>query len=194
MNWKDVGKAVGKFAPLLGTAFGGPAVGGVVSMVASALGLSGEEAESPDAVMAAIRMDPNAALKLRTVQEENKVELAKITLQLDIAYLADRQGARSREVEITKATGMRDVNLYILAYLFVLGFFASTIAVSVLALSGKMPEGIPQAVVFLLGNLFATLSAGTLMVLGYFYGTSKSSSDKTKMMMDLSQKNIPGRD
>lgn len=184
MDWKTVGKAVKKFAPILGLAMGpaGSAAGGVISLVASAFGIEDED-PTPDMIMAAINADPTeAALKLRTVQEENKVELARIALQGDSAIIIDKQNARSREIEITKTTGKRDINLYILAYMFIAGFFIATILVSYFIMTGQMPAEIPQAAVFLIGNLFGTLSAGVGAILQYFFGSSKSSADKTEML------------
>ena len=67
MNWKSVSATVGKFAPVVGTALGGPAGAAIGTMVAAALGV----ADSPDAVDLAIKNDPQAALKLREFELAN---------------------------------------------------------------------------------------------------------------------------
>lgn len=183
MDWKTVGSAVKKFAPILGTALGGPvggAAGGIISVVASALGCDPE----PDAVMKAIEADPEAARKLKTVEIENATELKRIALQVDQAYLADRQDARNREVRLTESTGKRDINLYLLAWLFIIGYFGTTVLLFWLMFTGNFPEGksLPDAGWMILGSLIATLSAGVGMVLQYFFGSSKSSQQKTQLM------------
>lgn len=181
MDWKDVGKAVGKFAPMLGTALGGPVVGGLVSVIAGALGVEGPDPQ-PEQIMKAIAADPEAALKLKTVQENNRVEIERLSLQRDQAYLGDRQDARARQVAVEKVTGKKDINLYVLSYLFILGYFTTTIVVVWAVMAGRMPESFPPAAMFLMGNLIGTLSAGVGAIMQYFFGSSKSSADKTKLM------------
>lgn len=185
MDWGKVASTVGKVAPLVGTAFGGPlgtVAGGVVSAVCSLFDVDPNDPAAPEMLDQAIQTDPNAALKLREFQLNNKVELEKIALQRDQAYLADRQDARARQVAVEKATGKKDVNLYILAYMFVFGFFVTIIIMTWLSLAGRLPADMPQYVTFLLGSLFGALTAGVTSVVQYFFGSSKGSSDKTALL------------
>lgn len=170
MDWKDIGKTIAGAAPLIGTVLAGPAGGAVGTLVA---GLFGCE-NNPDAIAAAIHADPEALLKLKSLEKSHQVELERLLLEGEKARLADVQSARSREVEITKTTGKRDVNLYVLAWTVVMGFFFLT----GLLMKFRLPEG-SNDVVFL---LFGGLVAGFSQVLGYFFGSSKSSSDKTTLM------------
>lgn len=173
MNWKDVGEAVKKFAPVLGSALGpgGAAVGGAVSLLLGACGLGSDA--TPDEVLTAIS-DPATQLKLKEMENSHKEELEKIALAFHQADLADTQSARSREVEITKATGKRDVNLYILAWVVVVGFFILT--------GMLMYVTLPTANIGPVGILFGALVAGFTGVLGYFFGSSQSSDIKTQML------------
>jgi len=85
MDWKDVGKAIAKYAPALGTALGGPAggaVGTLASMVAGAFGLKPDA--KPDQVMAAIEKDPQAAVKLKEIETNAKTEMHRLNVQLAI--------------------------------------------------------------------------------------------------------------
>ena len=173
MDWKDIGETVKKFAPVLGSALGpgGAAVGGAVSLLLGACGLGSDA--TPDDIMAAIS-DPATVLKLKEVENTHQLELSKLVLQQEQAYLADRQGARNREVEIAKATGGRDINLYILAWVVIVGFFLLTWAMMYVTL--------PTANVGPVNILFGALVAGFMAVLGYFFGSSQSSDIKTKMI------------
>lgn len=173
MDWKDIGETVKKFAPVLGSALGpgGAAIGGAVSLLLGACGLGSDA--TPEDIMTAIS-DPATVLKLKEVENTHQLELSKLVLQQEQAYLADRQGARNREVEIAKATGGRDINLYILAWVVVLGFFFLTWAMMYVTL--------PTANVGPVNILFGALVAGFMAVLGYFFGSSQSSDIKTKMM------------
>jgi hypothetical protein len=71
----------------------------------------------------------------------------------------------------------RELNLYVLAWTIIIGFFT----LCGILMWKPLPQG-SNEVVFM---LFGALSAGFGSVVGYFFGSSKSSSDKTKM---LSQK------
>ena len=173
MDWKSVGQAVKKYAPMVGTVIGGPlgaAAGGVVSMVASALGVE----ETPEAVMREIETNPNAAIILREIESKEKVRLQELVVELDKAHLADVQSARARQIAITKATGKIDINLYVLAWTIIIGFFALCGILMYITL----PEGSSQVVFMLFGGLVA----GFTQVISYFFGSSKSSKDKTDLL------------
>ncbi len=176
MDWKDVVGLVAKAAPILGTAIGGPigaVAGGAISLVASAFGLTDDEAKSPDKVFKAIQGDPQATIKLQELQNRHKERLEELILKRDAVYLADRQSARQREVETTKTTGKRDINLYVLAWTVVVGFFSLTAVLMFIPIESATP---------VVTMLFGGLVSGFSMVLSYFFGSSKSSSDKTLLL------------
>ena len=72
MNWKDLTGVVGKIAPMLGAALGGPAGGAVGSMISAALGVD----NTPDAVAEAVKTNPEAAVKLAEIQAN--LEIARL--------------------------------------------------------------------------------------------------------------------
>jgi hypothetical protein len=184
MEWKEVGAKILDFAPLLGTLLGGPlgtAGGSLVKLIGNQLGLKAEET-TPDNVMQILQTDPAAAVKMRELELTNKLELQKLVLEHERLEIQDRADARARQVGSEKATGRRDYNLYILAYLYTAGFFCTVIIMTALTFSGKLPAEVPQFVVFLLGNLFGTLSAGVGAVLQYFFGSSMGSNLKSQLL------------
>jgi hypothetical protein len=190
MDWKEVGAKVLDFAPMLGTLLGGPlgtAGGALVKLIGNQLGLKSDET-TPENVMSMLQTDPATVVKLKELELNNKLELQKLVIEQERIDMQDRASARLRQVESEKVTGKRDYNLYILAYLYVFGFFVTTVVMTVLTFSGQLPQEVPQFVVFLLGNLFGSLSAGTGMVLQYFFGSSKGSYDKTAFMAEQAKK------
>ncbi len=176
MGWKDVaGKIVGA-APMIGGLLGGPlggAAGGIISMLGGVLGLKPGEV-TPEALDKLISTDPEALIKLRGLEWEHRVELQRLVLATETARLGDIADARSREVQLTQATGKRDYNLYILAWLVVTGFFSLCAMLFFYA----VPEA-SSPVVF---SLFGALSTGFGTVLQYFFGSSRSSNDKTSIL------------
>lgn len=105
--------------------------------------------------------------------EVQKQEAKRLALEYEKLYAADRDSARRREVEVAK-TGKSDWMMYLVGIIGLLAFISVVYGVMFI------PElednklfihlmGMIEGVV--VSNLFA-----------YYYGTSKSSSDKTKLL------------
>ena len=77
-------------------------------------------------------------------------------------------------MELARATGSRDINLYVLAWTVVVGFFGLVALLMFVAL--------PSGAAGYINQLFGAMAAGFGMVLSYFFGTNKSSSEKTRML------------
>ena len=173
MDWKNLAATVSKAAPLLGTLIGGPAggaAGTAVKLIAGALGVK----ETPNAIEMELRSNPDALLKLKEIEANNKTELERLILEQERIRLADIANARNRQTEHEKITGKTDTNLYVLAWTVVSGFFG----LMGLLCFKALPED-SNGVIFM---LFGALATGFGQVLQYFFGSSKSSSEKTRLM------------
>lgn len=73
MRWSDVSEVVGKVAPVLGGALGGPAGAAVGSLAARALGVDA----TPEAVADAIKQDPQAAIKLAEIEADTRKSMTE---------------------------------------------------------------------------------------------------------------------
>jgi len=182
MNFTDIGEKVKEYAPLLGKALAlsapitgpaGPIAGGLISAVAGMFGVDPDAAaKDPAKLAAAIGADPEAAVKLREIESRERVEIQRLLIQQEQAYLADRQSARQREIATTRATGERDLSLYALAWVVALCFFG---------LVGMMYFiDLPEANIGPLNQLLGAVATGFGMVLSYFFGTSKGEKDKDR--------------
>ena len=176
MDWKQLGKTVAKAAPLLGSALGpgGAAVGGII---ASVFGTANE----PDAIAKAIETNPEAALKLREIENTHTEKLSEISLEGERVRLADVANARDREVELARIGSHGQYAGHVMALVVTVGFFV------ILGFLLGTPRGTEpgQAMLLLLGSL----GAGFMTVIQYYLGSSKSSSDKTAMI--YTQKSKP---
>ena len=181
-DWKKLGKSlVKKGLPLFGTILGGPVgkgLGSVGALISSVLGE--ETSEDPAAMLAALEAKPELIVELKKAEYTNRESLQKLALQQDKMHLDDVQSARDREVDIVKATGEKDTNLYVLAWIVVAGFF---VLILVMAFTEGSFKDNP-ALMMLIG----ALSAGFGSVLNYFFGSSSGSKSKsaalTQMMGD----------
>jgi len=193
MDWKEVAGKITKVAPVLGSILGGPAgaaAGGVISLIGSLFGLS-EAETTPDMISQIITQDPQSLLKFKELEMTHKIKLEelliereKVKIEEDQMYLQDIQDARRRQVDVEKATGKKDVNLYVLAWTYIGGYFVTTIMMTFLAFTNNVPIAMPNYMVFLLGNLFGTLTAGVMAIVQYFFGSSRGSGEKTAIMVD----------
>lgn len=163
--WLELGKAIiKKGAPLLGGIIGGPggaAIGGLLARV-----FGGDPADPVD-LLARVNSDNEAMLKLAEIESTNEVRLAEIAFK-------NTESARSREVEVTKATGQMNWPMYVLAAIIVLGFFGVMLAM----FFRVIPEGSKEIAFMLFGGLLTNFGA----VVNYFFGSSKGSADKDKLI------------
>jgi hypothetical protein len=102
MDWASVVSAVSSAAPMLGSLLGpvGATVGALagtgIKLVASALGVTPTE----DAITTAVATDPQASLKLAQYQMDNKLELQKLQVAVEMANIA----AETSQIQAVNAT------------------------------------------------------------------------------------------
>jgi len=99
MDWNDLGKSIANMAPMLGSALGpgGTLIG---SLISSAFG---SDTEDPEELAKIISADPQAAVKLREIELNNKVELEKLVIQAEANRLAN-ETSRIESVNATMRT------------------------------------------------------------------------------------------
>jgi membrane glycosyltransferase len=145
-------------APALATVVAGPLGGMAVKAIAEKMGVE----DTVEAVTQALQADPDAAAKL-----------AEIDLAQFKAESADRDSARVREVGLAAAGGSRFAQLVM--PILAVGTVALTYMFVGILLFKIVPTEQQQLIIFALG--FMTASAQ--QVLSYYFGSSKSSQDKT---------------
>jgi len=145
-------------APALATVVAGPLGGMAVKAIAEKMGVE----DTVEAVTQALQADPDAAAKLA------EIELAQFK-----AESADRDSARVREVGLAAAGGSRFAQLVM--PILAVGTVALTYMFVGILLFKIVPTEQQQLIIFALG--FMTASAQ--QVLSYYFGSSKSSQDKT---------------
>jgi hypothetical protein len=145
-------------APAVATAVGGPLGGLAVSAIANKFGVE----DSVEAVAKALAGDPAAAEKL-----------AELDLRQFQAESEDRDSARQREAAVAAAGGHALPQLVV--PILALGTVSMTFVFIGILLFKVIDTAQQQLVIFALG--YATAAAQ--QVLSYYFGSSKSSQDKT---------------
>jgi hypothetical protein len=168
MQWSDIANVVGKAAPILGTALGGPLGGVAGALIASALGTSNDA----DAVNTALAADPAALEKLKEAEMANQVQLQSLLITGEANRLADVQSARARQTANPK-----DYTLQFLAVGVTLGFFGTLALVMFAHLEGAAQN--------LMLVMTGTLQTAWVAIISYYFGSSKDSAGQTKMIADV---------
>lgn len=178
MSWKDIAETIGKAAPLIGSALGGPAGAGVGALVATALGVD----NTPESVAAAMGHS-DAAAKLQQIQATHREALERLHLervQLDYAERADQ---RRRDNELTKAEladtqNARDnhkLSLMPAIICSALTVISSSACAALFFV--PVPQDNKDILVYMVGQV-VTLWASSV---AYWVGTTRSSQEKTRL-------------
>lgn len=170
MNWKELAGTVGSIAGSVAPLLGGP-VGLAVSIgsqIAGALGTN----NTPDAVAAALRNDPSAALKLQewAAQEREQIRQANIELQRLAmeeykAELSDRQNARAEHKDHWMPSALTIALVAMLAALIAVLFFF------------PIPQENRDLIVYLAGNLLPLVTGAVT----YWVSSTKDASQREKL-------------
>lgn len=100
------------------------------------------------------------------LEKESILEGTRLELQESKQVLDDKSNARTREVEVTRATGTRDYSVTVLAGIIVFGFFCGLISLIFIHLDKG--SGTYELLYMMFGALIAKF--GT--VIDYFFGAS----------------------
>ena len=106
-----------------------------------------------------------------TLSAEDKETALAMLLQEEQIYAADRASARSREVELAKA-GKMDWMMKVVGLIVLAVFMFAVVAVFFFDLKNENMAHL------LLGEILGIVTS----IVFYYFGTSKSSSDKTRLL------------
>jgi hypothetical protein len=148
----------------------GEAIAGQV--VAAAQAVTGTS--DPEAAKAALAANPDLLAKLQ-------MQLATLNADLERAYLADRQSARSRDVALAQA-GQHNWRADLMVLSVTVGLIA---CVGVLAI---FRQQVPGEVVGILSTVAGIFGACLKDAFGYEFGSSRGSREKGAMLAATSAK------
>lgn len=181
MDWKAIVKTA---APLLGTALGGPLAGAAIKVLGDAV-LGNSEA-TQDEVAAAITsgLSPDALVKMREADnafkqrmKELDIDVMKLNQQTELAYLDDVKNAR-------QTSGANRAVFWLgIAILATFGTLMGFVMYgSFQLLTGGIvlkDVAVASVVSGLIGTVIGYVAGNAQQVVGYYFGSSKGSADKT---------------
>jgi hypothetical protein len=116
-------------------------------------------------VIKTFHLDPEAAIRLEQEAQRSIMEFQRKLWELEVA---DRDSARKREIAHNDPTTHR------LAYLYTGGYFCT--------LGVAWYYGIPEGAHDMLVTLLGVLTAAQMAIVGYYFGSSHSSSKKDEVL------------
>lgn len=163
-DWKSVVKTV---APLLGTAVGGPFGAMAGKLVSDALGCDNAD----KAIEAAIKnATPEQLLALKTSEQNFAIKMKELGIETDKLAFADTADARK---------SMTDNKSFMPLFVLSVVIIVATFIMEGFAMLHGLPEGVDDLIV---GRVLGTLDAASTLVLGFWYGSSHGSQQKTEAL------------
>lgn len=161
MSWNSIKNAVGKIAPIAGTLLGGPAGAAVGGMISSALGVE----NNPEAVAAALG-NPDAVIKLKELEVNERQHFLQMQLSTLQAELADTQNARAAHKDSRMPAVITLCMTLICSGMLFAMFFV------------PIPSENKDILIQSYGSVLALWAASV----AYWVGTTRSSAEKTRIM------------
>lgn len=166
----DFSSIIRTVAPWMASALGGPLAGIAVTAAADALGLSEKTTE---AVKQAISgATPEQMLALKNADQEFQAHMLELGFKniSDLEKIAAEDRKDARGMQVANKSFMPAVlsTIIVIGYLGVLGFM----------LAGKASVADSQALLLMLGSL----GTGFGMVLSFWFGSTRTSEDKTRLL------------
>lgn len=158
-----LGGVLKNVAPGLATAVAGPLGGMAVKAIAEKLGVE----DTVEAVTAAVQADPEAARKLA------EIDLKQFELEVQ-----DRDSARKMQMAALAQDSWFAKNFL---YLFTTAWSVFAMVYFSFVTFGTIPESGTRMADTILGVLIGTVITGFF---NFFFGSSKSSQDKTQLLKD----------
>jgi hypothetical protein len=172
-DWKSV---VGTVAPTIATALGGPLAGLAVKAIGGVFGL-GEGATEADVAAKLAGATPDDLLRLKEADQKFALEMRRLDVDLERIAAGDRDSARTMQRET------RSWAVPVLASVVVSGFIASSIAVL-----GGWVDGLKDPLIAaLVGSVLGNITAATMLVLNFYFGTTANSRTKDETIKSLSK-------
>lgn len=164
MDWKSI---VGTVAPTLATALGGPLAGLATQFIGGLFGL-GDGVNEADVMSAVKGATPDDLLKLKNADNDFKLKIAALGIDLEKIAADDRNSARNREIQT------KDRIPGVMALGVTLGFFGLLFWM----MGNAPPDGSKDVLNIMLGALGAAWTS----IVAYYFGSSAGSAKMKDIM------------
>jgi hypothetical protein len=177
----NLATALAGIAPTLATMLGGPLAGTAVTALEGAFGLSPGAGADAITKVAQAGMTPDTIAAVRKADQEHEEKMKSLDIDL-VRLNADHEKALL-EVAAANQDSARKANVaggiqYPLFFLSLL-LLALGLGTEAYVLFNGVPDNVHDIVI---GRILGLLDAVVMMVLGYWYGTTSGSAQKTDLL------------
>lgn len=158
-------------APTLATAALGPFGPLAAAAISMALGTPAGDAKATEAAL--ISATPDQLLALKKADQDFQVRMKELGIEEEKLAFDDTANARAREMAVKDSTPK------VLSYGTTIGFFGALTALHFVPIP---PEN--KAIIY---SMVGSLGTVWILQMGYYFGSSRGSDDKTKMLADIAK-------
>lgn len=174
----SLSQLLGTVAPWIGTALGGPLGGAAAKAIVSALGLPEATANSTKELSAAILgASPEQLAALKKADQDFQVQMTTLGFQnlkdMEALAVQDRASARDREIKTGDKTTKIIALLVVTAWGLIQWYLLSHIVADVMR--------------DIIMRMLGTMDAALMMILSYYFGSSRGSEAKNQVINDMAK-------
>lgn len=155
-------------APMIGTALGGPLGGAAAAFLADKLGIETKTVEAVSEVLNSGRMTPDQISAIKLAEIDFQKFLKENEIKIEQVHAQDRDSARKMQSEVqSPVPAALSIGVTLGYFGILVGMMTDTLTVS------ESP-----ALLIMLGSLGTAWG----MVMSFWFGTTRSSSDKNEII------------
>ena len=173
MDLGKFGSLIQTIAPTIATALGGPVAGMAVKALSTAL-LGHDNGNQDDITAALATATPDQIVAIKTAENNFKVQMKSLDIDLERISASDRDSARKLLIET------RDWTPDILSFAVVISWVFIQFHI--------IDKGIDPAMKELAARVLGTLDAALTLVLSFWFGSSNGSRQKDDTLSNLRSK------
>jgi uncharacterized membrane protein len=173
---KDILGIVGKVAPTIAGAIGGPFAGTAVGALSDAL-FGNTTASEKEVVSALINATPDQLAAIKKADQDFALKMRELDIDVTKAYIADTSDARHSFGANSRVFWL-GISILIIFLICIVGILYACYNM----ITGDIivrDAGILATATGLIGSILGYVSANAQQVVGYYFGSSKGSSDKS---------------
>lgn len=186
--WDDVLELVGAAAPALATALGGPFAGVATKFVADQL-LGKPDAGQEEVKTALVNATPDQMIRLKELDADFKlkmqqagVDMTRLMIEKEVAFLKNQENARQTFGGSRGVFWMGVAILSVFAVLMGMVLWGCYMLLTQQVEVSKVDAGLLATATGMVGTIIGYAAANAQQVVGFFYGSSQGSAEKTEAL------------
>lgn len=168
---KDALHVLQTVAPTIAKATLGPFGGLAATAISAILGTPPSDEQATSAAL--LNATPDQLLALKKAEQDFQARMKELGIEEEKLAFDDTANARSREIAVKDSTPR------VLAYGTTVGFFLALLGLNLMPIPAEN-----RATIY---SMVGSLGTVWILVMGYYFGSSRGSEDKSKVLADIAK-------